>query len=149
MKGENLTIRNLNVIVQSISGLKLEQVVDKFSYDLNKCSEAYVLVHAGTNNAELCSVATLPDSYETLATDLKEKCDKIGFSSIIQRNDKPELNSKIEILNDGIHEICGKHDLGFIDNDSITANNLARDGLHMNRRGQIRLTATFCSYFPD
>ena len=79
--------------------------------------------------------------------DLKEKCDKMGFSSIIQRNDRPELNSKIEILNDGIYEICRKHDLDFINNDNITATNLARDGLHINRSGQIRLTANFLQLF--
>ena len=82
-----------------------------------------------------------------LAMDLKEKFDKMGFSSIIQRNDRPELNSKIEILNDGIYEICRKHDLDFINNDNITATNLARDGLHINRSGQIRLTANFLQLF--
>ena len=80
VKGENLADRNVNVIVKSISGLKVEQVVDKLPYDLKRCSEAYVLVHAGTNNVELVSVATLQDSYEKLATDLKEKCDKMGIS---------------------------------------------------------------------
>ena len=88
-------------------------------------------------------MATLPDSYEKLAIDLKEKCDKMGFSSSIQRNNKPELNSKIEMLNDGIYEMCRKHDLDFINNDNMTANNLAIDGLHINRSGQIRLTANF------
>ena len=67
MKGENLANRNLNVIVKTISGLKVEQVVDKFSYDLNRCSEAHVLAHAGTNNVELCLVATLLESYEKLS----------------------------------------------------------------------------------
>ena len=147
VKGENLANKNLNVTVKSISGLKVEQVVDKFSYDLNRCSEAYVLIHAGTNNVQLCSVATLLDSYEKLAMDLKEKCDKMVFSSIIQHNDRPELNSKIEILNDGIYEICRKHDIDFINNDNITATNLARDGLHINRSGQIRLTANFLQLF--
>ena len=116
---------------------------------MNRCSEAYVLIHAGTNNVELCSVATLPDSYKKLTMDLKEKCDKMGFSSIIQRNDRPELNSKIEILNDGIYEICRKHDLDFINTIyiDITVTNLARDGLHIKRSGQIRLTANFLQLF--
>ena len=70
----------------------------------------------------------------------------MGFSSIIQCNDEPELNSKIEILNDGIYEICRKRDLDFIDDD-IIATNLARDGLHINRSEQIRLTANFLQLF--
>ena len=110
---------------------------------MNRCSEANVLVHTGTNNGELSSIATLLDSCEKLATDLKEKCDKMGSSSIIPRIDKPELNSKIEMLNDGIYEMCRKHDLNFINNDNTSASNLARDGLHIYRSGQIRLTANF------
>ena len=94
-----------------------------------------------------CSVAMLLDSYEKLAIDLKEKCDKMGFSSIIQCNGKPELNSKIEVSNDGIYEICRKHDSDFINNDNITANNSARDGLYLNRSGQIRLSANFFQLF--
>ena len=88
------------------------------------------------------------DSYEDLAEHLKQRCDKVGFSSsIILRNDKPELNGKIELLNEGIHEICKKYDLSFINNDNITANNLTGYGLHINRSGQTKLTANFLQLF--
>ena len=129
--------------MKSISGLKVEQVQDKFANDLNRASDSHVIVHAGTNNVDYSSVGTLLSSYQDLAEHLKQKCDKVGFSSIILRNDKPELNGKIELLNEGMHEICKKYDLSFINNDNITANNLARDGLHINRSGQTRLTVNF------
>ena len=73
----------------------------------------------------------------------------MGLSSIIQCNDKPEFNGKIKILNDGIYKICRKHDLDFINNDNITADNLARDGLHINRSEQLRVTPNFFQLFPD
>ena len=40
-----------------------------------------------------------------------------------------------------------KYDLSFINNDNITANNLARGGLHINRSGQTKLTANFLQLF--
>ena len=92
--------------MKSISGLKVELVQDKFANDLNRASESHVIVHAGTNNVEYSSVGTILSSYENLAEHLFQRCDKVCFSSIIFRNDKPELNGKIELLNEGIHEIC-------------------------------------------
>ena len=147
IKSENLVTKETQVTVKSISGLKVEQVQDKFANNLNRASESHVVVHDGTNNVEYSSVGTLLSSYEDLAEHLKQRCDKVGFSSIIFCNDKPELNGKIELLNEGIYEICKKYDLSFINNGNITANNLARDGLHINRSGQTKLTANFLQLF--
>ena len=146
-KSENLATKETQVTVKSISGLKVEQVQDKLANDLNSASESHVIVHAGANNVKYSSVGTLLSSYEDLAEHLKRRCDKVGFSSIILRNDKPELNGKIELLNEGIHEICKKYYLSFINNGNITANNLARDGLHINRSRQTKLTANFSQLF--
>ena len=108
IKSENLVTKETQVTVKSISGLKVKQVQDKFANDLNRASESHVIVHAGTNNVEYSSVGTLLSSYEDLAEHIKQRCDKVGFSSIIFRNEKPELNGKIELLNEGVHEICKK-----------------------------------------
>ena len=96
-----------------------------------------MIVHAGTNNVEYSSVGTLLSCYEDLAERLKQRCDKVGFSSIIL----------CKLLNEGIHEICKKHDLSFINNDNITENNLARNGLHIDRSGQTKLTANVLQLF--
>ena len=73
MKSENLVTKETQVTVKSISGLKVEQVQDKFANDLNRASESHVIVHAGTNNVEYSSVGTLLSSYEDLAEHLKNK----------------------------------------------------------------------------
>ena len=110
IKSENLVTKDTQVTLKSISGLKVEQVQDKFANDLNRAFESHVIVHVGTNNVEYSSVGTLLSCYEDLAEHLKQRCDKVGFSPIILRNDKPELNGKIELL----HEICKKHDLSLL-----------------------------------
>ena len=50
IKSENLVTKETQVTVKSISGLKVEQVQDKFANDLNRASESHVIVLAGTNN---------------------------------------------------------------------------------------------------
>ena len=94
IKSENLNTPKFNVSVRSVSGLKVEQVQERFSHELAGSSEAYVIVHAGTNNLESGSLDVILDSYEDLANLLVEKCSRVVFSAIIKRNDKPELNEK-------------------------------------------------------
>ena len=73
IKSENLVTKDTQVsTVKSISGLKVEQVQDKFANDLNRASESHVTVHAGTNNVEYSSVGTLLSSYEDLAEHLNK-----------------------------------------------------------------------------
>ena len=56
IKCENLNTPESNVPVKSVSGLKVEQVQERFSHKLDRSSEACVIVHAGTNNLESGSV---------------------------------------------------------------------------------------------
>ena len=82
IKSENLNTPELNVSVRSVSGLKVEQVEERFSHELARSSEACVIVHAGTNNLESGSVGVVLDSYEDLPNLLVEKCSRIVFSAI-------------------------------------------------------------------
>ena len=51
---------------------------------MNRASESHVIVNAGENNVEY-------SSYDDLAGHLEQRCDKVGFSSILLRNDNPEF----------------------------------------------------------
>ena len=120
---------------------KIEQVQERFSHELARSSEACVIVHAGTNNLESGSVNVILDSYEDLANLLVEKCSRVVFSTIIKRNEKPELNEKIDSINEGLYRFCIRKDIDYIDHDNISFINLARDGIHINRSGQAKFTA--------
>ena len=72
IKSENLNTPKFNVSVRSVSGLKVEQVQERFSHKLARSSKACVIVHAGTNNLESGSVDVILDSYENLANLLVE-----------------------------------------------------------------------------
>ena len=137
IKSENLNSPKFNVSVRSVSGLKVEQVKERFLHKLARSSEACVIVHAGTNNLESGSVDVILDSYEDLAN-LVEKCSRVVFSVIIKRNDKPELNGKIDSINEGLYRLCTRKDVDYIDHDNIGFINLARDGI--NRSGQAKFT---------
>ena len=138
---ENLTTTDIKVQVRSVSGLKVEQTSQRFSRELNQNSIAHVIVHVGTNSAEHYSVDELSHQYSDLAYDLIEKCTKITLSSVIRRGDKPLLNEEIDYLNDKLYDICKTLSLNFVRNDNISASNLSRDGLHLNRSGQSKLAA--------
>ena len=49
-------------VFRSVSGLKVEQIQERFSHELARSSEAYVILHAGTNNLESGSVDVILDS---------------------------------------------------------------------------------------
>ena len=76
-----------------------------------------------------------------LANLLVEKCSRVVFFAIIKRNDKPELNGKIDSRNEGLYRLCTRKDIDYIDHDNISFINLARDGIHIDRSGQAKFTA--------
>ena len=127
IKSENLNIPDFNVSVRSVSGQKLNKVQERFSHELAQGSEACVIVHAGTNNLKSGSVDVILDSYDDLANLLVEKCSRVVFSAIIKRNDKPELDEKIDSINEGLYRLCTRKDIEYIDHDNISFINLARD----------------------
>ena len=67
------------------------------------------------------------------------------FSSIIRHKDKPYLNDKIDVVNKKLYDICVSAGAEYIDNTNIVFSNLSRDGLHLNRRGQGKVTANICN----
>ena len=147
VRGENLSTRDTYVEVNSVSGAKVQQVPDLFSQELEDPTVSQIIVHIGTNSVGETSTEHLNEDFENLALWLREKCNRVVFSSIIERYDKPELNPKINSINQSLHELCCRLELGFIDNSNINSSNLARDGLHINRSGQPKLAANVLEFF--
>ena len=112
----------------SVSGAKVQQVPDLFSQELEDPTVSQIIVHIGTNSAGETSTEHLNEDFENLALWLREKFDRVVFSSIIECYDKPELNPKINSINQSLYEICCRLQLGFVDNSTINSSNLARDG---------------------
>ena len=106
IRGENLSTRDTYVEVNSASGAKVQQVPDLFSQELEDKTVSQIMVHIGTNSVGETSTEHLMEDFENLALWLREKCNRVVFSSIIERYDKPELNPKINSINQSLHELC-------------------------------------------
>ena len=68
---------------------------------------------------------------------------KITFSGIIRRSDKPELDTKIDMLNAEQKSLSLSKGFDFIDNDNIKFGYLNKGRLHVNQNGQKRLAMNF------
>ena len=140
--GENLSTRDTYVEVNSVSGAKVQQLPDLFSQELEDPTVSQIIVHIGTNSVGETSTEHLNEDFENLALWLRgKKCDRVVSSSITERYDKPERKPKINSINQSLHEICCRLELGFVDNSNINSSNLVRDGLHINRSGQFKMAA--------
>ena len=149
IRGENLSTRDTYMEVNSVSGAKVQQVPDLSSQELEDPIVSQIIVHIGTNSVGETSTEHLNEDFENLALWLKKKCNRVVFSSIIERYDKPDLNPKINSINQSLHELCCRLELGFIDNSNINSSNLVRDGLHINRSGQSKLLQTCQIFYPS
>ena len=66
----------------------------------------------------------------------------VFISSLIGRAQK-RLNDKVVAANNILKRLCKLNGLGFIDNSNICAENLFRDGLHLNDDGKVILANNF------
>ena len=97
IRGENLSTRDTYVEVNSVSGAKVQQVPDLLSQELEDLTVSQIIVHIGTNSVGETSTEHLNEDFENLALRLSKKCNRVVFSSVIERYDKPELNPKINL----------------------------------------------------
>ena len=67
-------------------------------------------------------------------------CTELSILSVTRRSDKQELNEKIDQFNFALFELCQMKHINFVNNENILFSNLSRDGLHLNRSVQCRLT---------
>ena len=67
-------------------------------------------------------------------------CNTVFVSGIV---DRPDFSTEVSVLNNILYHWSFLHGYTFIHNDNIRYNCLARDELHLNYRGALRLGANF------
>ena len=60
--------------------------------------------------------------------------ERVCFSSIIKRDDRPELNLKTMDIKEALKRLCLEKGSDFIGYSNIGFRHLAKDRLHMNRK---------------
>ena len=96
IEGSHLSGKNIEALVRSEGGLKVEQETNRYEELLNEDFDE-IIIHVGVNNTEHESDESIMDKFRTLNETIKES--HVGFSGILRRSDKPEFNQKITHIN--------------------------------------------------
>ena len=118
-----------------VGGRKIESV-DQNIKESNLANADTVITHVGTNNLINDSVDTIMRKFDTMSDTLKHKVPEgceIAVSSIIVRNDRPDIHSKLDTVNNKLEELCTRNKWTFIDNKAVR--DLHKDNLHPNDKG--------------
>ena len=135
--------RNADIKNLCVGGRKIERVSqDIMDSDLSNVDS--VITHVGTNNLVSDSEDIVSQKLEDMCNHLKRKVPEgceVALSSIVMRNDKPELSSKLNKVNRKMEDICVRNNWTYIDNTKVTS--LHKDKLHPDAKGMSFLARNF------
>ena len=141
-----LSNRSVKTLVRSKGGLKIEDEDNKYQSILEEDVQE-VIFHVGVNNVQNDIEQTILTKYQELGESVQ--IERVCFSSIIKRDDRPELNLKIMDINEALKKLCLQKVYDFIDNSNIGFRHLAKDKLHINKNGQRMLTSNFLNHLKN
>ena len=74
---------------------------------------------------------------------------KIGFSNIILRKDRRNINQLRTDFNAKLSNFCKQKNIDFIDNGNINESHLGMKKLHLNRKGYFALAENLLNYLEN
>ena len=132
VKGWELSTGQQNVSVKSFSGATVDDMTDFLKPTSRKHPDK-----VGTNDLRKSDPKTVADKVSNLAKQFKKGSSntKIVISSLVVRNDCPELAKKVKQTNILLKSNCITNDIASLDNKNINCTHLNYRGLHLNRDG--------------
>ena len=132
-----------SVAVKSIPGATTKGMKHHIKGCLEGNSPDSIILHVGTNNLRN------KESAEDIANDImdavifvrSEKANVFASDRTVQ-NDR--LNDKGKNVNSLLKRRCDEAKIYFVDNRNINVVMLSNSGLHLNKRGTMRLVINFC-----
>jgi len=115
-------------------GARIEHIAEKLAV-LGDRPDDHIVVMVGTNNLERDSTKEMMKKYEDLVGELKKrKYRKVSIVAVLKRGDW-RFDGTISCINRELRALCEKNELGFVDAAIDRRWMLAKDGLHLNRKG--------------
>ena len=124
--------------VRSFSGAKVSCMYDHVKPTIREFNPNHIILHVGTNELKSSKTASqISRSVIDLALSLKSEANAVTISLIVPRKDN--LNNKAQEVNSRLINMCGEHDIAFIDHtDTIdTERHLNESKVHLNKSGTI------------
>ena len=136
------------VYVKSFPGATTEDLEDYIKPSL-KHEPDVIVIHIGTNDLRSnTSSGEIAERIFNLASSVKNECNEVAISSIINRRDN--LNIKATDVNNLLVNFCQKHNFGFLDNGNIEMEHLQGGGkwggLHLNNYGNDIFKGNFIDF---
>ena len=145
----NVSTKKVRSIVRSFPGADSQDMIDYLRPILTKKKPRYLIVHVGTNDITSgCDRTKNLESIRLMQRELSPNTELI-FSKVIIREDKPEMNRKVESVNVLLEKFCEKHNLYILNNDNITKKMLSRKKLHLNGTGISRFAQNLKSFVTE
>ncbi|KAJ8018480.1 hypothetical protein HOLleu_43514 [Holothuria leucospilota] len=140
--------RRYRVLNYCIPGMTLQKLCDFVPLLVHAEDPAVIIVHCGTNNIATHNTSGIINLLSKLDSTLKSLVSgvKVAFSGLTGNGICPHTDIQICHINDAIRQFCEEHNSVFICNSNITLSHISRDGIHLNRRGIVKLAMNFISY---
>ena len=124
-----------SVKIVNKSGATSERLLLEELDNLIKYQPESVIIHAGTS--DLTNGIYMLNNAKKMVKELTTKLPKvkIGFSGLITRKYKKNLDKNVTETNKRLRNYCRQKDIDYIDNSNITEDSLGVMKLHLNRKG--------------
>ena len=139
--------RQCRVVNRCIPGSKLELWIQLAPIIINEEQPSTVIIHCGTNNIPHLLVNECLELYRLLTSVILELNPSIHIAAsslTVQR--KYAISFWTKEFNARLSDLCFSNKWTYVNNDNISKDHLARDGLHLSRTGIALLAQNFISF---
>ena len=140
-----LSNESFKVRVKNHPEATTEDICDHLNPEIRKKHDV-VIIHAETS--DLTNNCKSLENYKCMADSVRSKLPncKLAISNVIRRNDKNEIDKKVETLNIKLSKFCKKNKINIINNKNLDDSCLNYKQLHLNRKGNSYLANNFLDY---
>ena len=132
-----------SVAIKPIPGATTKGMKHHVKGCLGDNSPGSTILHVGTNNLQNKeSTEDIANDIMDVAVSIRNEKTNIFVSGLTVRNDR--LNNKRKNVNSLLKHKCDEEKICFADNTNINVGVLNNSGLHLNKRGTMRLINNFC-----
>ena len=108
-----------------------------------------LILHIGTNDLQTNTSRQVIDNIVNLADNISQNCtSEVTISSLLKRLDKPNLDSKVTEINNGLHKFAANRCWKFISHNNINRkNHFNSNGLHLSHEGNSLFASNLIKHF--
>ena len=139
LDGAGLSSKYHRTTVRNFPGSTSSDLLD-YVKPLCRKKPHQIILHIGTNdltNDAISTVENVRNIVDHVTTNSPGT--EIVLSDVCIRDDKPQIQQKVNILNKALHVFCSKNNIRCIKNANIETSCLSKKKLHLNKKGLSKL----------